>query len=188
MRMNPRIDGKTLYFISLHVIVIAFGFEIIVLTRQNEQLKESQDPYWAGRLKVGDMFSIDSLSVTSSKTNHPIEQRSRQLIFVFSTKCKFCKANINAWREIAIASKQKPVQVYAIAIDSAARTIAYLAENEIVDYDVYAPVDIARFAKKNRLGGVPLTILRSSLGNVEKYWDGTLDNKQVTEIIRLISE
>ena len=183
MQVMLRLDGKRLYAVALHLIVIALGVEVFILARENEELKENQDFLVVGRLKVGDWFSVDGLTAVTPAAGHASEVKGKQLIFVFSTNCKFCKANIKPWQDIALRATVHNLRTYAVSMDSLSRTKSYIAKNGIIGYDVYVPLDIRGFAKKNRLAGVPLTVLRSALGNVEGVWIGSLEGKHIGEII-----
>jgi peroxiredoxin len=186
MVVNLKFDGKTLYAIALHIIILVLCVELYILIDQNKGLKERENFYLAGRLKEGDSFSVDSLDAATATRGYPVEDKGRQLIFVFSTKCRFCMANMKAWQYVASKAKERNLTVYAVSMDSLAMTRSYIAQNGFVNYDVYVPIDIARFARKNRIGGVPITVIRSRFGNVESFWQGTLERKQITEIVSKI--
>jgi peroxiredoxin len=186
--MKLRIKSGTLYSIALHVIVFALSIEVYILMRQNNQLKDSQDPYWAGRLKIGDSFSVDSLIAVDSTKRKALNLRDKHLVFVFSTKCKFCVKSIEVWKTVAARAKTVGTEVYAISLDSLGKTRSYIHENHISFYDVYVPVDVASFARKNRLGGVPLTVLRSERGTVDQLWQGLLAADKIEEVVAQISK
>jgi hypothetical protein len=187
MIVNLEFKGKTLYAIALHLIVLALCVELYIVTGQNKHLKESQEHLVVGRLKDGDSFSVDSLVAVTEGKGCPVEDEGRQLIFVFSTRCRFCQANMKNWGQIAWKAKERRLRVYAVSMDSLAKTRSFVAQNGFVNYDVYVPLDVGRFASKNRLSGVPLTVLRSRIGIVESLWQGVLEEKQMREILLRIS-
>jgi peroxiredoxin len=188
MAVNLNPDGRKLYFVVLHVIIVAFAVQLFVLTKQNEQLKELHDPYWAGKIKVGDFFSVESLRAVTSREACPSEHNERQLILLFATKCRFCKGNIQSWQDIALKTSGKKLRVFGISLDSLTRTRSYVVDNRISQYDVFVPLNISVYAKRNRLGAVPLTLLRSQQGNVERVWEGSIDEKLASEILKGISD
>lgn len=180
-------NGKRLYTIALHLIIVALGFELFVLAKQNEELKERREMFAVGSLKVGDAFIVRNLNPMSATTNTPSAIGSRQVVFVFSTTCRYCKANIEMWQIIALEGKKHNVAVFAVSVDSLSKTARYVEDNPGIAYDVFVPSDIREFAKENRVSGVPITILRSPLGIVENYWLGALSAKQLGEILAKVS-
>lgn len=187
LKVTLQLDGKTLYTVALHLIIVVLGVELFVLARQNEQLKGKQELLGAGSLNVGDMFRVDNLAGVDHKGGLPAERSGRQLIFVFSTKCKFCKENIERWQKVAREAGRRGLFAFAISLDSLSNTVRYVKQNGIAGYEVFVPDDVAKFTKENRIAGVPLTVLRGSLGNVERVWLGVLEAEQVKEILSGIS-
>ncbi|MDP2885116.1 MAG: redoxin domain-containing protein [Ignavibacteria bacterium] len=180
-------QGNQLYSIALHIVIVALGFELFVLARQNEELKERREMFAVGSLKVGDAFNVRNLSPVSTTKDAPAGFGGRHVVFVFSATCRYCKANIEMWQRIALEGKKHNVVVYAVSVDSLLRTSRYVKENPNITYDVYVPSDIREFAKENRVSGVPITILRSPLGIVEDYWLGALSAKELEEILGKLS-
>ena len=180
-------DRMKLYLVFLHLITVALGVEVYILGVQNQRMKERQDYFAGGSLKEGDAFVTDGLIAATAVRGHSSEMSGRQLIFVFSTKCKFCKASIEKWHEIVLRAKKQNLTVFAISMDSVSITRLYVEHNRLSDCDVFVPVNVREFSRQNRIVGVPVTILRSQVGTVESVWTGSIEQQQKEEIMNKIS-
>ncbi|MBI4429572.1 MAG: redoxin domain-containing protein [Ignavibacteriales bacterium] len=158
---------------------------MFTLAKQNALLKKENLPV-RRPLSTGEIMSVRDLTPLVSRFRSPLELKEKQLIFVFTTTCKFCKANVSQWQQLASAAKQRNVKVFGISRDSMSKTAAYVNDNSI-RYNVFVPNDIKQFGEANRLPGVPLTIVREPTGTVEGIWVGTLDDKQTKEVLHKIS-
>ncbi len=187
MQIKLQVDAKTLYSLALHLIVVAMGIELYILSSQNHQLKESRGETVAAQLKTGDLFAIDSLVGLKDGQPLALPPEGQQVIFVFSTRCRFCKADIDTWKEIAEKAKRSRVNVFAVSVDSLAVTRQYAKDNSIVQYNIFLPANADRFLEQNRLPGFPASIVRSGTGRVEGVWMGLLDKSQENEILQKIS-
>ena len=188
MKFDVQLNGKLLYLLSLHFIIVLLGVEVFVLGKQNAELKRNQEYMAVGRLKVGDFFRVDSLwSVFGGKDGPPVFGQ-KQVIFVFSTKCRICSSNLDAWQTIASEARKCKTSVYAVSLDSIQSTIKYVQENRIMSYSVFVPRSARSFSRDNRISGIPLTVLRGSQGYIENIWLGAIGTEEVREICREISQ
>lgn len=91
----------------------------------------------------------------------------RQVLFVFTTTCPYCKSTLPAWREIEAALdtvRSVPVAVYGISLDSVEATRRYAAEHGL-------PYPVVRFPEDKlsaiyRAGTVPLTVVLDEEGRM----------------------
>lgn len=91
----------------------------------------------------------------------------RQVLFVYTTTCPYCKTTLPAWREIAAALdtvRSIPVAVYGISLDSAEVTRRYAAENRLPFPTVRFPED--KLTAIYRAGTVPLTVVLDERGRM----------------------
>jgi hypothetical protein len=124
-KLRPYLTGKNLYSIFLHLIVVVLVVEVVVLARQNKELKQGATHAQQESLKVGDYFSLSGIA--------PLERAERldsvsakQLIFVFTTRCPFCKETLPFWEKIASQAKRaRGVTLIGICLDDEAATKAY---------------------------------------------------------------
>lgn len=89
----------------------------------------------------------------------------RQVLFVFTTTCPYCKTTLPAWDVIAAeldTVRSVPVGVYGISLDSAEVTRRYVAENRLPFPVVRFPED--KLAAIYRAQTVPLTLVLDEQG------------------------
>lgn len=176
--MQFNLTAKSFYQFFLHLALIVLAIEVIILNSENHQLKKNSNPK-AEQVKAGDLFSITTLEELENK-NKP-DTTSRQLIFVFTTTCPFCKLNMQQWREISSFADKNNVAVLGVSLDSKESTTKYLEENKL-PFPVYIPKDSPQFKKVNKVFTVPQTIVLSSKSRVDKVWTGLLSDKTALEV------
>jgi len=185
-KLRAYLTGKNLYSIFLHLVVVILAIEVVILARQNRQFKEGQDPASQESVKVGDYLSLSG--IVPVDTIARLDSTSeRQVIFVFTTRCPFCKETLPLWRQIAHqAEKAENVALIGICLDHLAETKVYVEEQKLT-YPVFVAEDKESFVKKNKLHGVPQTIIRATSGRVERVWKGRLSEQEFREVVRAIS-
>lgn len=185
-KLRTSLSGKNLYNIALHLLVVVLAVEVVVLMRQNKELKEGRGSAVQETIKVGDVLELSGLTPVTDGSQFTIVSH-RQLIFAFTTRCPFCKEMLPLWKYFADSVAQKnSVAVLGISLDPLQETQAYLAEQQI-HFPVFIPTDTETFSNKNKLHTVPQTILRSPQGIVEKVWRGRLTAEQFNEVVQAIS-
>lgn len=91
--------------------------------------------------------------------------RARQVLFVYTTTCGFCKKSIPAWKQLAATLdtlRSTPVQVYGVSLDSASLTRAYSARYALNYATVRFPDE--RLTNMYRATSVPLTLVLDERG------------------------
>jgi peroxiredoxin len=91
----------------------------------------------------------------------------RQVVFVFTTTCPYCRASLPAWRQLARdvdTARTVRVQVVGVSWDSAEQTRRYAAEQGLT-------FPIVRFPERKlgvlyRARAVPVTLVLDSTGRV----------------------
>jgi peroxiredoxin len=150
--------------------------------RQNRELKAGINAQ-RETIKIGDYFSLGNLQPLRS--SYGIDSTSRQLFFVFTTTCPFCKENLQKWGRIR-DQVRKSIAMTGISLDSIQKTEDFVEANGL-DLLVYCAIDAKSFSKENKISGVPGTILLGQGGRVEKVWMGLLSDEQVMEVVDAIS-
>jgi hypothetical protein len=186
-KLRTYLTGKNLYTIFLHLVVVMLAVEVVILVRQNKELKQGPTSVQPESVKVGDYFSLSGILPLNSDA--PLDSMSaRQVIFVFTTRCPFCKETLPFWKEIVHrVAKAQDVSLIGICLDELALTKAYVEEQQVT-FPVFVAVDKESLVQINKLHGVPQTIVRTTGGRVEKVWRGRLSEQQFHEVVRAISD
>jgi peroxiredoxin len=178
------VNSRNTYQVLLHVVVVCLALQVVLLSKQNRQLKERGSAMRQEELKVGDHFSmsrLDPVHIGSSLDT----TSARQLVFVMTTTCTFCKQTIPFWNEIVSRTKSQ-VELIAISLDSRDSTIEFAQRNGIT-FPLFACTNRKQFMNENKVSSVPLTILRNREGVVERLWAGKLDSEKEKEVEAIAS-
>lgn len=100
---------------------------------------------------------------------------ARQLVFVFTTTCPFCKATLPVWAALADSARRlrRPVSVLGLSLDSLANTGRYAAEYGLT-YPVATFPDW-KTAQLFRARAVPQTLVLDHYGQVVFVHTGRLE-------------
>ena len=186
-KLRAYLGGKSLYSIFLHIVVVVLAIEVVILARQNNQLKEARSSAQQESLKVGDYFSLSGI-VPLARDMRLDSTSARQVIFVFTTRCPFCKETLPFWKEIACrAEEARDVAVIGICLDQVVPTKAYVEEEKLT-FPIFIAEDKDWLVQTNKLHGVPQTIIRTTSGRVEKVWKGRLSERDFHEVVKAMSD
>jgi peroxiredoxin len=177
--IRPLFTSRNLYYVLLHVVLITLAIQVVILSRQNRQMNQRKSLSVKEQLKEGDTLDLHQAHAIRGG-DHMDTTSSRQLVFVLSTSCPFCRESVPAWKELASKAKS-PLAVFGISVDSCDSTSEYMKRNNIT-FPVYICLDAAAFKKANKINGVPQTILRERGGKVDKVWVGRLDKERLKEV------
>jgi thiol-disulfide isomerase/thioredoxin len=183
-KFKQLLTAKSLYSTFLHVAVIALAVQVTILSIQNKKLKEAPSATAPDQLKIGDTLVLDQLQPVEAGLRLDTTS-SRQLVFIMTTLCPFCKETIPIWKDL-VARVGMSVPILAISLDSKDSTLAY-AKNNDVSFPLAVPLDVGQFKKKNKISGVPLTLVRENTGKVLRLWLGKLDAQKALEVERSTS-
>jgi peroxiredoxin len=114
------------------------------------------------------------------------QQPASILLFVFGTRCQYCKRNLTAWESILPSAVGGNVKTAAISVDSLDATLKYIQENKL-QFPVFVSADPSRFKRSNGIAFVPQTLLLGRDGKVEKVWPGVLADSTIAEVAIAIS-
>lgn len=105
--------------------------------------------------------TLDGQPVTVGK----LPAEGRQVLFVYTTTCQFCRSSLPAWKQIAAAvdtMTQPRASVYGVSLDSVAVTQKYAAEHKLPYPTVRFPDE--KLVSMYRAGSVPLTVVLDEEG------------------------
>ena len=111
-------------------------------------------------------FRTATLAGDSITVGESADTASRELVFVFTTTCQFCKATIPIWIGLADSSHRlgRPIRILALSLDSAGTTARYVAEHSLT-YPV-ATFPHWKIAQLFRARAVPQTLVLDHDGQV----------------------
>jgi peroxiredoxin len=186
-KLRDYLIRKNLYSIVLHLLVVVLAVEVIVLMKQNKELKEGRASRAQESIKEGDYFSLADLTPVVNDAQLDTLLR-KQLIFVFTTRCPFCQEMLPMWKYFgnSLAARNN-VAILGISLDPLQETRTYL-DQQNVTFPVFLPSNKESFSNKNKLHSVPQTMIRRSDGIVEKVWRGRLSIDEYHEIVKAISD
>ena len=122
--------------VVLGVALLAASALVVVLGYQNRSLRDrtrelfamTRQPHRGFVLPAVDLETIagDSIRLGESDSGHV------QLLFVFGTNCRHCRASLPAWNQIADhLGHDTGVQIIGISTDSMLPTQSFVAEHDI---------------------------------------------------------
>jgi peroxiredoxin len=176
-------DEVKTYQFFIHAVLIVLSIQVVVLSKQNRQLKLPREYEAVDSLKEGDLFSVDT--VGGLQEAGPFDVRDMMIVFVFTTNCHYCHESLSFWNRVADVVYDHGVSVMGISLSPRDATLQYMKSNEI-DYRVYLARDADTFQKENHFRGIPQTILTSKEGRVMKVWQGLFSSGRVEEVVELV--
>lgn len=183
---KPKTGARWFNIVST-VLILFLCVVLVLLVLQNRRYKAmlvgsgSVPPEDA--LKPGEMvgdFAITTLEGEEGRLTVSTPDE-RYLLFVLSTSCPHCLANLPKWAEISRRLGGSGWYVVGVSMEGADETARYVRENRVGFYTVSTP-DSA-FMERYKLPGVPATLLLSTGGVVRGVWIGELTEEQVSEVL-----
>lgn len=144
------------------VLVVVLGRQKSALVDENSRLRERiLSPYPGMYVPSFRTATLDGAPVVIGEA----PAGARQVLFVFTTTCQYCKATLPAWKRIAAESRTaeggKPA-VLGISLDSVDVTRKYTADHKLT-YPVAQLTD-PKLIAMYRAGSVPLTLVLDEQG------------------------
>jgi peroxiredoxin len=159
--------GKLLPALALTAaaaLVVILSLKVRDMNDQYARLYErATQPYAGMFVPTFQTSTLEGAPVTVGET----PAAGRQVLFVFTTSCPYCKTTLPAWREITEALdtvRSVPVQVYGVSLDSVEVTRRYLAQNQLSFPVVRFPEE--KLAAIYRAQSVPLTVVLDERGRM----------------------
>jgi peroxiredoxin len=124
--------------------------------------------------------TVDGAAVTIGERT----DGGKQVLFLFTTTCPYCKASLPAVREVALAAAQEPAPgaaMYGIALDSLSLAAEYAAANDLRFPIVEFPARKLRHLYRAR--SVPIILVLNPEGRVVLGRTGVLENREAIDSI-----
>ncbi|MEO8451308.1 MAG: TlpA disulfide reductase family protein [Gemmatimonadota bacterium] len=150
--------------LSACALAVALGTRVIGINKAYAELKHrASEPHqgYAVPAFVARTLGGDTLTVGESG-----DPSVRQVLFVLTTTCPYCKATLPVWAALADSLQRgfRHVRVMALSLDSLGKTAAYAAEHRIRYPVATFPTDKLR--RLYRAGSVPQTVVLNAMGEV----------------------
>lgn len=173
------------------LVIFLLTIDVVLLSRKNLELESRLHDLTTG--SITPPLSADSevkpFPVLTLERERQVldvtEPGSTYLLYVFSTTCPHCEANLGKWRVVA-ESAGSGVYVVGVSLDSPDKTTGFVSDREVPFYTVCVADDV--FESAYNIRAVPATILITGGGRVEESWAGELNVEQVGQIIGKLRE
>ncbi len=174
--------------LSSFVLVAFLAADVVILTIQNRQLKQSLSSSSGEQpqsLQPGDHVPAFSVRTQSDGINTIAYSDSNQvyILFVLSTTCPHCLNNLTAWNTIA-QTQTSGTTILGVSLDDLEKTKAYASVRDISFY--LAAIADTTFIRAYKIVGVPQTIVLRGNGIVQKSWVGELNTNDTRDILALV--
>jgi len=162
--------GRVRTVVLVGVLLVALGLDVALGIETRSLRAAYQDLGNRVREPHAGIFVPTFRTATlrgDSLTVGALARSGRQVVFVFTTTCPYCRASLPAWRQLAYdadTSRVMHVQVLGISWDSVEQTRRYAAEQGLT-------FPIVRFPERKlgvlyRARAVPVTLVLDSMGRV----------------------
>lgn len=177
--MKPRIP---IYQLVLHLTLVALSVQLLILAKQNRQLREDVSP--RARIEIADAaleapLPVEELDGRTAELALASATTDRMLL-VFTTTCPVCQDNQSAWVNLHERLKDR-YEVVGVSLSDRSETSAYVERNSL-PFRVVIPVDRPSFAQKLGVSAVPLTLHLGKDGDLKSAWLGLLDDRIVDKL------
>mgnify|MGYP005843856329 CR=1 FL=1 len=185
--MRQNLKEKPWFLIVSFIMIILLSGEVVLLAIQNKKLKATIESFTNPTylLKTGDKaesINVKTLNGYEDSITYN-DSTKRYLLFILSTNCPHCLNNLPKWKEIAYSQYTENVDIFGISISELEETKKYYYEKD-VSFNLLVPD--TSFSRKYKISGVPLTLMVSGSGFIDKSWIGELNENQVNEIKGLL--
>ncbi len=158
---------------------------VVVLGNQKRDLSErvveigliASQPHAGMWLPPYELASIDGDTILLAP-----DAGSRQLFYFFTSTCEFCRASLDAWKDLSRLADMHDVQVVGVALDSLEATRSYRDEHGLPFPIVL--LDDLRYARLYRANRVPVTMLVENAGEVSHVTIGEVTRPTTIDSVR----
>ena len=174
---------RVLLLISLVLLALLTWRIRQVRAAHRELFRRTTHPHVGLYVPTFSTTSLTGSTVTVGRT----AAGQKQLLFVFTTTCAYCRATLPAWSRLATtvdSSHSVRVEVLGISLDSAEITRSYSTNHELRYPVVLFPEPKLR--PMYRANAVPLTMLLDHEGEVLYSRFGVLDRAAEDSLRRLL--
>ena len=172
-----------LYQVTIHSLLVVLSILVVLLIIKNRDLNEQLLNTPLKQIEVGEKFSNFQANLPGmQKIEIKFPSKTRTLLFIFSTNCEYCTANIPNWENI-YDNIPNTIRLLGVTEDSENSLSEYKTERKLT-YNVYHTEK--GFRKTNKIIGVPSTVLIDTSGTVLFSRLGVLDSVSIMDLKKLI--
>lgn len=179
----PWVRMRRLSLLSLGVACLL----VVVLAQQNRALtRKNNDLLWRSISPQVGLYvpaaSLPSLNGKQVTIGEP-KPGGRQVLFVFTTTCQYCRASLPAWESIATRarSSQSDIEVYGVSLDSVETTREYVSAHKLSFPTVLFPP--GKLPSLYRTHNVPVTMIVDAAGRVAYARVGVLSEQTAVDSV-----
>ena len=182
---------KLLTFVLVASLVAASGLVVklsmqqrALVDRVRELTTRVRDPYVGFYVPAVTLRSVAGDSVRLGE----VPGGNAQVLLVFSTTCRFCRASLSEWKRM-VSQFRGPsgVEILGVSVDSAEETQQYLVDHHL-EFPVVSFTD-RRLTALYRSNVLPQTLVIDEQGKVQYAHLGALTEASVTDsIIRVVRD
>jgi peroxiredoxin len=184
-------SSNLLTFVLVASLVAASGL-VVKLSMQQRALVDRvstlttrvRDPYVGIYLPAVTLKSVAGDSVRLGEA----PSGNAQVLLVFSTSCRFCRASLSEWKRMASQLRgPSGVEILGVSVDSAEVTQQYLVEHHL-EFPVVSFTD-GKLRALYRSNLMPQTLVIDAQGRVQYAHLGALTETSVTDsVIRVVRD
>ena len=174
-------------FIILVIAVTVSLVFLVKVARENAQLK-ARLSRTSGTLagpqsaQVGDIVpSFKTIDLTERSAEIAFDGSARFLIFIFSSGCGSCAAELPTWNRIAADALARGYTVRGISLDTLEQSRTNLADKSLT-FDVLIMPDMPTL-RAYRVVSIPEVLLVSGAGTIEWVYNGVMSSETVDEVL-----
>ena len=184
-------SSKVLTFVLVASLVAASGL-VVKLSMQQRTLLDRvgtlttrvRDPYVGFYVPAVTLRSVAGDSVRLGE----VPGGNAQVLLVFSTTCRFCRASLSEWKRM-VSQFRGPsgVEILGVSVDSVEVTQQYLVEHHL-EFPVVSFTD-GKLRALYRSNVLPQTIVIDEQGKVQYAYLGALTETSITDsIMRVVRD
>jgi peroxiredoxin len=184
-------SSKVLTFVLVASLVAASGL-VVQLSMQQRALVDRvstltgrvRDPYVGLYLPAVTVRSVTGASVRLAE----VPSGNAQVLLVFSTTCRFCRASLPEWKRMfSQLGGSSGVEILGVSVDSVEVTQQYLVEHHL-EFPVVSFTD-GKLTALYRSHVLPQTLVIDEQGKVQYAHLGALTETSVTDsIMRVVRD
>lgn len=163
----------SLALLAAGALVVVLGMRQIALSRAYAELRRLATQPHEGYAVPG--FVAKTLEGDTLTIGESSDSAARQVLFVLTTTCPYCKATLPVWADLADSLGRVGaghIRVIALSLDSLEQTRRY-ADEHAIRYSV-ATFPTEKLRRLYRAGSVPQTVVLDAWGQVLYAYVGQL--------------
>jgi glutaredoxin len=148
---------RAIAILLLTMLAVSAGLNVVLTRHILHSRSLASLPRQRAALDVGDGIEVLPIIELDSTPNY-LDFSGDHLLFIFSTKCPFCKGNVRYWRQLQ--SRNPKIPAVYLSLNSVAETAEFVKAEKISNERVVVLRSDAQGMLKSRT--VPQTLLISN--------------------------